>query len=71
MGWALRVNAFVTERTTSTDWKRYSLVVLNWADTTSGAWNPQPVKTSINFKGKQAFWTFPVGVTTIWWYAAP
>ena len=28
--WALRVAAFVTARTNSADWLRYSLVVLNW-----------------------------------------
>lgn len=30
LNWALRVNAFVTGRVSSTDWLRYSLVVLNW-----------------------------------------
>jgi hypothetical protein len=29
LSWALRVNAFVTGRTNSSDWLRYSLVVLN------------------------------------------
>lgn len=29
MGWALRVSAFVTERKSSKDWLRYSIVVLN------------------------------------------
>lgn len=28
--WALVVGAYVTERVLSTDWDRYSLVVLNW-----------------------------------------
>ncbi|KAG8915218.1 hypothetical protein FRC02_004617 [Tulasnella sp. 418] len=68
--WALRANAFVTERTSSTEWKRYSLVVLNWNDNASSSWNPQPVKTIINFKGKAATVTFPVGVSTLWWFAA-
>lgn len=29
LGWALRVTAFVTRRVSSTEWLRYSLVVLN------------------------------------------
>ncbi len=67
--WALRVTAYVTARANAADWLRYSLVVLNWADTTNGAWAPTPVKTTIEFRGKQATYTFPVGVTTLWWYA--
>ncbi|EED83900.1 hypothetical protein POSPLDRAFT_134943 [Postia placenta Mad-698-R] len=39
----LVVSSFVTERTSSSDWNRYSL----------------------------ATYTFPVGVTTLWWYTAP
>ena len=27
-------------------------------------------QTTIEFRGKQATFTFPVGVTTLWWYAA-
>ncbi|KAG9019906.1 hypothetical protein FRB90_000037 [Tulasnella sp. 427] len=71
LSWALRVNAFVTKRNNSTDWLRYSIVVLNWDDTSGGSWNPQPVKATINFKGLTAAYTFPVGVTTLWWYGAP
>ncbi|KAI0769030.1 glycoside hydrolase [Trametes elegans] len=67
--WALRVNAFVTGRANSNDWLRYSLVVLNWNDYPTGSWSPTPVKTTIEFRGKQATYTFPVGVTTLWWYA--
>ena len=67
--WALRVTAYVTARTNSADWLRYSLVVLNWDDTNNGVWSPTPVKTTIEFRGKQATYTFPVGVTTLWWYA--
>ncbi|KAI0822335.1 glycoside hydrolase [Trametes gibbosa] len=67
--WALRVTAFVTGRTNSNDWLRYSLVVLNWADYPNGSWNPTPVKTTIEFRGQQATYTFPVGITTLWWYA--
>jgi len=69
MNWALIVGAYVTGRVSSTDWLRYSLVVLNWADNTNGNWNPQPVQTTIEFRDMQATYTFPVGVTTLWWYA--
>ncbi|TEB21233.1 glycoside hydrolase [Coprinellus micaceus] len=68
-GWALRVSGFVTGRTSQKDWFRYSLVVLNWNDGGSNGWSPSPVKTTINFRGMQATYTFPVGVTTLWWYA--
>ncbi|KAJ8693341.1 hypothetical protein PTI98_008345 [Pleurotus ostreatus] len=68
-GWALRVGAYVTGRTNPSDWLRYSLVVLNWNDNASASWNPQPVTTTIQFRGMQARYTFPVGVTTLWWYA--
>lgn len=71
LSWALRVNAFVTKRTNSADWNRYSLVVLNWNDNASTSWNPQPVKATIEFRGVQATYTFPVGVTTLWWFATP
>ncbi|KAI0802063.1 glycoside hydrolase [Irpex lacteus] len=69
--WALRVGAYVTHRNSASDWNRYSLVVLNWNDNTNGNWNPQTVKATIEFRGQQATYTFPVGVTTLWWYAAP
>ncbi|KAL4262899.1 hypothetical protein AB1N83_005602 [Pleurotus pulmonarius] len=84
-GWALRVGAYVTGRTNPSDWLRYSLVVLNCEcrfsqddiltetaagnDNASASWNPQPVTTTIQFRGMQARYTFPVGVTTLWWYA--
>ncbi|KDQ52426.1 glycoside hydrolase family 30 protein [Jaapia argillacea MUCL 33604] len=68
LSWALIVGAYVTGRVSSTDWLRYSLVVLNWDDSVGG-WNPQPVQTTIEFRGMQATYTFPVGVTTLWWYA--
>ncbi|KAJ8503103.1 hypothetical protein ONZ45_g11150 [Pleurotus djamor] len=68
-GWALRVGAYVTGRANPSDWLRYSLVVLNWNDNASSNWNPQPVSTTISFRGMQASYTFPVGVTTLWWYA--
>ncbi|THH14377.1 hypothetical protein EW146_g5945 [Bondarzewia mesenterica] len=67
--WALRVAAYATGRVSSSDWHRYSLVVLNWDDSSSTSWNPQSVKTTIEFRGMQASYTFPVGVTTLWWYA--
>ncbi|KAI0270571.1 glycoside hydrolase [Gloeopeniophorella convolvens] len=71
LNWALRVGAYVTGRVSSTDWLRYSIVVLNWDDSSSTTWNPQPVTATIEFKGTQATYTFPVGVTTLWWYAPP
>ncbi|TFK47118.1 glycoside hydrolase family 30 protein [Heliocybe sulcata] len=67
--WGLVVGAYQTARLSSSDWNRYSLVVLNWADNTNGNWNPQPITATIEFRGQQATYTFPVGVTTLWWYA--
>ncbi|KAI0712025.1 glycoside hydrolase [Earliella scabrosa] len=70
LGWALRVSAYVTERTNPSDWARYSLVVLNWNDRTQdGSFSPTPVTATIEFRGMQATYTFPVGVKTLWWYA--
>ncbi|KAI0030453.1 glycoside hydrolase [Vararia minispora EC-137] len=73
LNWALRVGAYVTKRNTGNpnEWWRYSLVVLNWDDSASTTWNPQPVQATIEFRGTQATYTFPVGVTTLWWYAPP
>lgn len=68
LNWALRVGAYVAGRT-STQPPRYSLVVLNWYDNASTTWNPVPVTTTILFRGMQATITFPVGITTIWWFA--
>lgn len=51
--WALRVSAFMTKRNSSTDFNRYSIVVLNWNDSASTTWNPQPVKATIEFRGVQ------------------
>ncbi|KAF9235914.1 glycoside hydrolase family 30 protein [Melanogaster broomeanus] len=69
LSWALVVGAYVTGRVSSTDWYRYSIVVLNWDDSASTTWNPQPVEATIEFRGMQATYTFPVGITTLWWYA--
>ncbi|KIM42591.1 glycoside hydrolase family 30 protein [Hebeloma cylindrosporum] len=70
LGWALRVGAYVTGRSSSSDWLRYSIVVLNWNDNaSSGSVTPQPVSTTIQFRGMQAKYTFPVGVTTLSWFA--
>ncbi|KAF9448810.1 glycoside hydrolase family 30 protein [Macrolepiota fuliginosa MF-IS2] len=69
LSWALRVSAFVTGRVSSSDQLRYSIVVLNWDDNTNGNWNPTPVRATIEFRGMQATYTFPVGVTTLWWFA--
>jgi len=69
LNWSLRVQAYVTGRVSTTDWDRYSLVVLNWDDSSSTNWNPVDITATIEFRGKQATYTFPVGVTTLWWYA--
>ena len=92
LDWTLVVGAYQTERMKSTDWNRYSLVVLNWNDNSTGTWNPQPVEATIAFRGQQvctryllsrttpvhadrvylqAKHTFPVGLTTLWWFAIP
>ncbi|KAF8626655.1 hypothetical protein AX15_004746 [Amanita polypyramis BW_CC] len=68
LNWALRVGAYITRRAGPSDYHRYSLVVLNWCDSIGG-WNPQPVQTTIKFRGKQTTHTFPVGLTTLWWFA--
>ncbi|TFK57590.1 glycoside hydrolase family 30 protein [Heliocybe sulcata] len=70
MNWALVVGAYRTGRVSSSAWPRYSLVVLNWDDSSSTTFKPVPVKATIEFQGKQATYTFPVGVTTLWWYAS-
>ncbi|KAG1740170.1 glycoside hydrolase family 30 protein [Suillus paluster] len=62
LDWALVVGAYKTGRVSSSDWNRYSIVVLNWDDSAS--------TTTIEFRGMQATYTFPVGVTTLWWYAS-
>ncbi|KAJ7736045.1 glycoside hydrolase superfamily [Mycena maculata] len=79
LNWALRVGAYATGRVSSSDWTRYSLVVMNWDDNASAGWNPVPVTATIEFRGMQATYTFPVGefldpwiefghwVTTLWW----
>ncbi|KAJ3835095.1 glucan endo-1,6-beta-glucosidase [Lentinula raphanica] len=68
---ALTVGAYVTGRVNPSDWLRYSIVVLNENDgvSTGGSWNPVAVPTTIEFRGMQASYTFPVGVTTLWWFA--
>ncbi|KZP28006.1 glycoside hydrolase family 30 protein [Athelia psychrophila] len=71
LDWTLVVGAYQTKRVKSTDQTRYSLVVLNWYDNSTGSWNPQSVAATIAFRGKQAKYTFPVGLTTLWWFAAP
>ncbi|KAG8215401.1 glycoside hydrolase superfamily [Butyriboletus roseoflavus] len=81
LDWALVVGAYVTGRISSIDWNRYSprgvelVETLSRSvgrdDSASTTWNPQPVTATIEFRGMQATYTFPVGVTTLWWYAAP
>lgn len=53
LDWALVVGAYVTGRVSSSDWDRYSLVVLNWYDNSTGTWDPQSVSTTIEFRGAQ------------------
>ncbi|KAL6302008.1 glycoside hydrolase superfamily [Sparassis latifolia] len=69
LNWGLVVAGYVTGRVSSSDWNRYSLVVLNWDDQPNGSWDPTPIATTIEFRGYQATYTFPVGVTTLTWYA--
>ena len=66
LSWTLRVQAYATGRISSTDWQRYTIVVLNWYDFPNGQWNPTPVNATIEFRGVQAQYTFPVGMTTLW-----
>ncbi|KAI0766447.1 glycoside hydrolase [Trametes elegans] len=66
----LVATAFVTGRTNSSDWRRYSLVVLNSDDTQGGSWRPSSIQATISFRGKKATFAFPVGVTTLTWYAS-
>ncbi|KAF8517702.1 glycoside hydrolase superfamily [Hysterangium stoloniferum] len=66
--WALRVGAYSTRRAKSTDPKRWTIVVLNWNDQSNGKWKPTSVSSTIEFRGKQAKFTFPVGITTLWWF---
>ncbi|KAJ7648111.1 glycoside hydrolase [Roridomyces roridus] len=68
LAWALRVGAYSTGRLSSSDGTRYSLVVMNWDDSSSSTFNPVPVTATIEFRGMQATYTFPVGVTTLWWF---
>ncbi|KAE9384951.1 glycoside hydrolase [Gymnopus androsaceus JB14] len=67
--WALIVGSYMTGRVSSTS-NRYSLVVLNWDDSSAtGTVTPVSVPTTIEFRGVCASYTFPVGVTTLTWYA--
>jgi len=65
------VTAYQTPASNSADFNRYSLVVLNFDDgaSSSGGWNPQPARVTIQFRGVQASYAFPVGLTTLSWYA--
>jgi hypothetical protein len=59
LNWALVVGAYMTGRVNPSDWNRYSLVVLNWYDNSTGSWNPQPVQTTIEFRDMQVrIWAF-------------
>jgi len=67
--WALRVSAYATSGLSPTDKTRYSLVVLNWRDYATSSFNATEQPATINFRGVQATYTFPVGLTTLSWYA--
>ncbi|KAF8335211.1 glycoside hydrolase family 30 protein [Amanita rubescens] len=69
LSWALNVGAYVVNRVNPESWKQYSIVVLNWNDNIDGVWLTEPVTATIEFRGLQATYTFPVGVTTLWWFA--
>ncbi|KAF8588225.1 glycoside hydrolase family 30 protein [Ramaria rubella] len=69
LNWALRVGAYKTGRVNAGDPARWTLVVLNWDDNENGTWDPVPVDATIEFQGQQVQFTFPVGVTTLWWFA--
>ncbi|CAK5278690.1 unnamed protein product [Mycena citricolor] len=60
---ALTVGSYTTKRVSSSDFNRHSLVVLNAHNS--------PLASTIDFRGKQATYTFPAGVTTLWWFAPP
>ncbi|KAF7314148.1 Glycoside hydrolase family 30 protein [Mycena chlorophos] len=66
-----QATAFSTKRISSTDWNRYAIVVLNQNDGEPDEWDPVSVTATIEFRGAQVQYTFPVGVTTLWWYAEP
>lgn len=66
---ALRVMAYRTERVSSTDQPRFSLVVMNWNDSSGSSFRPRDVTATIEFRGQRATYAFPVGVTTLSWYA--
>ncbi|KAF7311445.1 Glycoside hydrolase [Mycena kentingensis (nom. inval.)] len=67
--WSLRVSAYMTPRVSPLDLTCYNLVVLNWRDYASIGFNITAQLTTINFRGVQAQYTFPVGLTTLSWYA--
>lgn len=69
MNWALVAGAYVTGRAKPSDPFRYSIVVLNWNNNVA-ACQPASIQATIHFRGKQAIYTFPVGVTTLSWYSA-
>ncbi|KAK2460053.1 hypothetical protein APHAL10511_007930 [Amanita phalloides] len=60
-------SAYVVRGRKSTEPKQYTLVVLNPNDGTHV--KPQQVTAAIVFRGQQATYTFPVGITTLWWSA--
>jgi len=69
LNWGLRVGAYKTGRASSSDPDQWTIVVLNWDDQPNGTWQPTPITATIEFRGQQATFTFPVGITTLWWFA--
>jgi hypothetical protein len=45
-------------------------LLVGYDNASPGPINPVPVTTTINFRGLQANYTFPVGVTTLSWWAS-
>ncbi|KAK2462621.1 hypothetical protein APHAL10511_005354 [Amanita phalloides] len=60
---SLIASAYVVRGSKATDPKQYTLVVLNQGD------KSQQGTVAIGFRGQQATYTFPVGITTLWWSA--
>ncbi|KAH9031898.1 hypothetical protein EDB85DRAFT_1890919 [Lactarius pseudohatsudake] len=62
--WDQRIDMTVNGSIASAHCPRYSIVALYWGDSASTIWNPQTIITTIKFRGMQAAFPFPVGVTT-------
>ncbi|KAH9044865.1 hypothetical protein EDB84DRAFT_1436007 [Lactarius hengduanensis] len=60
-----RIDMTVNGSIASAHCPRYSIVALYWDDSASTTWNPQTIIATIKFRGMQAAFPFPVGVTTL------